>query len=132
MRMVVTAGLIVALTSGVTAQNSERPSVEGAKLYTTYCADCHGKDGKGPGQLAQLRGISVPDLQLMARRNRGVFPLGRVEKLLSGTERPPVVHGGIEMPLWGRVLSDADGKGNFRIFSPNSQKWTLPSFFSCR
>ena len=97
--------IVLVLTGPLAAQGTERASVEGAKLYTTYCADCHGEDAKGPGQLARARGMSVPDLQLMARRNRGVFPLARVEKLLSGTVQAPVVHGGIEMPSWGPVLS---------------------------
>jgi len=95
-----------------TATGQERASVEGARLYTTYCADCHGKDGNGRGRLALVPGMNVPDLQRMASRNRGVFPLARVEKLLSGTAQSPIVHGGIEMPLWGPVLShdDADRK----------------------
>lgn len=102
--------VILALTAGIAAETSERASVEGARLYTTYCSDCHGKDGKGPGRLAQVRGMSVPDLQFMARRNKGVFPLARVEKLLSGTSESPITHGGIEMPLWGTVLPHARGE----------------------
>jgi len=122
MKMVAIPALIIlALTAGMgaqqseshqTATGSERALVEGASLYATYCANCHGKDGKGPGRLALASGMSVPDLQLMARRNRSVFPVARVEKLLSGTAQSPVVHGGIDMPLWGPVLSrdDADRK----------------------
>lgn len=114
MRMAAVLGsIILALTAPAGAQTSapapERASAEGARLYTTYCADCHGRDGKGPGRVAQARGINVPDLQLMVRRNRGVFPLARVEKLLSGTVNAPIIHGGIDMPLWGPVLSHDDG-----------------------
>jgi mono/diheme cytochrome c family protein len=82
-------------------------NVSGAELYATYCGGCHGTDGKGPGPLATTRGMSVPDLQLLARRNQGVFPLSRIEKLLSGTSRSPVIHGGIEMPVWGPALSQS-------------------------
>ena len=116
MNMVGISGLIIlALTSrAISAQASERASVNGARLYATYCADCHGKDGKGPGPLAQTRGITVPDLQLLATRNNSVFPLAQVEKLLSGTAQSPVVHGGIEMPLWGSVLTDGDSDRSAR------------------
>ncbi|MGA2712539.1 MAG: c-type cytochrome [Bryobacteraceae bacterium] len=121
--MALLCSMVLTLTAHVSAQKSEshetatgpeRALVEGAKLYTTYCAYCHGKDGKGPGQLPLVRGINVPDLQLMASRNRGVFPLARVEKLLSGTSNSPIVHGGIEMPLWGPVLSHDDGNRSAR------------------
>jgi mono/diheme cytochrome c family protein len=107
------AWVIVAI-SGVTAarvdaQTSEpspkRASEDGATLYKTYCADCHGKDGKTRGPVASRQNLSVPDLKLLTSRNQGVFPLARVEKLLTGTERSPIVHGGIQMPLWGQILA---------------------------
>lgn len=85
---------------------SERASTEGAKLYETYCIDCHGKEGKTPAPAATRPKSNVPDLQFLARRNKGVFPLERVEKLLSGTKQAPVIHGGIEMPTWGSVVLD--------------------------
>jgi mono/diheme cytochrome c family protein len=78
---------------------SERAAVEGAKLYATYCVDCHGSVTGTPK-------ANVPDLGLLTRRNKGVFPLERVEKLLSGTKQSPVMHGGVEMPVWGTVLMD--------------------------
>jgi mono/diheme cytochrome c family protein len=95
------------------AKSPERASVEGAVLFAAYCASCHGKDGKGPGP-ASAGKIRVPDLQLLAGRNKGVFPLPRVEALLSGTTQAPIVHGGMEMPLWGAVLSGGDSDRSTR------------------
>ena len=108
MRSVPILGSIIFTAAlSLTAQTGgdERASTDGARLYTTYCAECHGTEGRRPGAVASVRGSTIPDLQLMATRNRGVFPLAQVEKLLSGTARAPISHGGIEMPLWGPVLS---------------------------
>lgn len=81
----------------------------GATLYATFCADCHGKNAEPPGAIASGRNLRAPDLRLLARRNEGVFPLRAVEKLLSGTSQAPIIHGGIDMPVWAPVLSHQMG-----------------------
>lgn len=81
------------------------PSIEGSDLYKTYCATCHGVDGKGGGPMAQALKARVPDLTRIARRNHGRFPLERVERIISGEEDIMPAHGSREMPLWGPIFS---------------------------
>ena len=90
-------------------------SENGAAIYAVYCADCHGSNGTPRGPRASSRNMRVPDLRLMARRNKGVFPAKQVENLLSGTAQSPVIHGGIDMPIWGPVLARGVGDGNMTV-----------------
>jgi mono/diheme cytochrome c family protein len=98
--------------SGAPATGRERASVVGAALYANYCAVCHGKEGKTPVAPASRQRAKPPDLQSLASRNKGVFPLARMETLLTGTSASPVVHGGIDMPVWGPILSQGGGDPN--------------------
>ena len=69
----------------------------GHTLYQTYCAQCHGADGKG-GATDSLRAtVKVPDLTTIAQRNDGVFPVGKVYDMISGSELLPA-HGTRLMP----------------------------------
>lgn len=44
-------------------KNSHKPdSVEGKKLYETYCASCHRSDGEGGGILDEIEGKTIPPL----------------------------------------------------------------------
>lgn len=81
------------------------PSVEGSDLYKTYCATCHGADGKGGGPMAKTLTSRLPDLTRIAQRNHGKFPLERVERVISGEEEITAAHGSREMPMWGPIFS---------------------------
>lgn len=89
------------------------PDDAGAKLFTTYCASCHGKNGRGDGPVsAELRRMP-PDLTRFTARNGGVFPRERVYRIIDGREVR--AHGDRTMPVWGdafsrtrEALSDAD------------------------
>ncbi len=66
---------------------------------------CHGSDGKGGGPMAQSLKVRSTDLTRIAARNRGNFPLTRIERIISGTEPVPSGHGTREMPVWGPIFS---------------------------
>lgn len=51
----------------------DQPS-DGAQLYARYCADCHGRDGKGKGPAASGMNPPPADLTMLTRRNGGEFP----------------------------------------------------------
>lgn len=80
-------------------------SIDGPTLYKSYCAVCHGLNGKGDGPMAALLKTTPPDLTRIAERNGGKFPRAAVEKIISGVEPRPSGHGPREMPVWGPIFS---------------------------
>lgn len=79
-------------------------SLDGQTLYRTYCAVCHGMDGKGGGPAAAALKKVPPDLTRISERNRGVFPEARVQQIIAGEEVPTPAHGSREMPVWGPIF----------------------------
>ena len=86
-------------------------SLAGPDLYRSYCASCHGTEGKGDGPVAPALNSKMPDLTTIKQRNGGIFPAARVNKIISGDEII-LAHGTREMPVWGpifhRVEEDRD------------------------
>jgi mono/diheme cytochrome c family protein len=74
--------------------------LSGAEMYRTYCASCHGLDGKGAGPAAAALNRPVPDLTQIAKRNNGRFPDFRIMHIIDGYEIE-AVHGTRDMPIWG-------------------------------
>ncbi len=72
-------------------------------MYLTYCAACHGTDGKGSGPVASALKKPPADLTTLAAHNQGKFPQMRVYGAIRGDLNVPS-HGTAEMPVWGRVL----------------------------
>jgi mono/diheme cytochrome c family protein len=87
-------------------------SLVGADLYRSYCASCHGSDGKGKGPVAAVLKVAPADLTTLARRNGGKYPAGLVQDTLNGarTPNPSAAHGTSEMPLWGAIFRQLDTK----------------------
>lgn len=77
----------------------------GPEMYKTYCASCHGLDGKGRGPAAAAMKAPLPDLTMLSRRNGGKFPELRVVNSING-ESGLSAHGGKEMPVWGYVFRE--------------------------
>jgi len=88
---------------------------DGAWLFRTYCAPCHGTAAGGDGVMAgQLRRVP-PNLTSFASRNGGVFPAERLRGVINGTG--VASHGDRDMPVWGAVFkrlpvggADADAR----------------------
>ena len=84
-------------------------SVEGRDNFVTYCAVCHGEDGKGHGPAAPAMKAPVPDLTQIARRHKGQFSTTDVEQIIRGTRNTATpAHGVAEMPIWGDVFRNED------------------------
>lgn len=77
--------------------------LDGSKIFSNYCASCHGVNGSGDGPVASALKGKVPDLTTLARRNGGKFPAVRVRGIIAGDERY-AAHGSREMPVWGPIF----------------------------
>ena len=76
---------------------------QGQALYLKYCSSCHGKDGRGDGPVSPYLKVKLPDLTLLRKNNRGIFPLSRVMSSIDGS-RVVRAHGEPAMPVWGEVF----------------------------
>jgi mono/diheme cytochrome c family protein len=87
-------------------------SIEGKDLFASYCASCHGMDGKGSGPASAAMKVAPPDLTRVSQRHKGKFPAKQVEEYIAGKSKMPASHGSSEMPVWGplfhRVERDQD------------------------
>src|SRR5678816_1181173 len=94
--MTTAAGLCLIAATGVAAispapdaQRQQPPSillesVDGSDSFQRYCATCHGRTGKGDGQVAAALTTKPADLTQLARRNDGLYPADRVRAVVAG------------------------------------------------
>lgn len=75
----------------------------GKDMFATYCAACHGTDGKGGGPAVAALKVPPPDLTTMSKRNGGKFPQLRVYNTINGDVNVPA-HGSKDMPIWGDLF----------------------------
>lgn len=80
------------------------PSNSGKAMFDSYCAVCHGKDGKGDGPAASAMKTSPSDLTLLAQKDGGKYPAAHVASVIKGTSVNPS-HGSQDMPVWGPLFS---------------------------
>jgi mono/diheme cytochrome c family protein len=81
--------------------------VSGSQMYTTYCAVCHGPDGKGAGPASSALKYPPTDLTTLSQSNGGKFPSDHVGAVLRfGVENP--AHGTPDMPMWGDLMGQLD------------------------
>lgn len=87
---------------------AEPTRLDGAALFKTYCASCHGTSAKGDGPVASHLRRRPPDLTRLAKRNRGAFDAEWIARVIDG-RRPLKGHGGAEMPVWGDAFQGTGG-----------------------
>lgn len=78
-------------------------AASGSEMYKTYCAVCHGTDGKGKGPAAEALKVPPSDLTVLAQKNGGKYPALRVAAIIRG-EEVLAAHGSKEMPVWGHLF----------------------------
>lgn len=74
--------------------------LSGPEMYRTFCASCHGIDGKGSGPAAGALKKAPPDLTQLAKRNNGHLPDFRILRIIDGYDIA-AAHGSRDMPIWG-------------------------------
>jgi mono/diheme cytochrome c family protein len=117
LKNLILAGLAAILAAGigyadqssnkVVVPVSKTPANSGKQMYASYCASCHGVDGKGAGPVAPSLNRSPADLSVLSRNNGGKFPTDHITAVLQfGAEAS--AHGTAEMPVWGPVFNKLD------------------------
>jgi mono/diheme cytochrome c family protein len=103
------AVFIVAMASAdqpngkVTIPVDKTTPTSGKVMFTSYCAPCHGIDGKGNGPAAPALKTPASDLTVLSRNNHGKFPDTHIVSILQfGMEMR--AHGSAQMPVWGPIL----------------------------
>jgi len=80
------------------------PSNSGKEMFNSYCAVCHGKDGKGSGPAASAMKTPPTDLTTLAQKSGGKYPSTHVAAVIRGQAATPS-HGSQDMPVWGPLFS---------------------------
>jgi mono/diheme cytochrome c family protein len=117
-KLIVILTVLIAFTCTVAAQNQTQGQpektikhvpikstspVSGKDMYMTYCAVCHGTDGKGGGPAASALKIPPNDLTLLSKNSGGKYPSIKVEASIRGEAAFPA-HGSKDMPVWGALF----------------------------
>jgi mono/diheme cytochrome c family protein len=112
--MVAAAGLVLAsgyanqpnqTTAKVVIPANRVDPTSGKQMYSSYCAPCHGQDGRGNGPVASSLKSQPTDLTTLAKTNNGKYPDAHVATVLRfGPDVP--AHGTAQMPVWGPVLGN--------------------------
>ena len=93
MRMLI-CGLLIPLAVGFAEEKNQNPakkieitySLSGPEMYRTFCASCHGTEGKGNGPAAAALKKTPADLTLLSQKNGGHFPAERVRNYIEGKD----------------------------------------------
>jgi mono/diheme cytochrome c family protein len=97
--------------------------ITGAGQFRSHCAQCHGTDGKGDGQMAAALNVKPADLTMLTKNNGGVFPEERVVNSINGTSQVAAhgTKGGggtTPMPVWGLAFRASTESGSGADFTP--------------
>jgi mono/diheme cytochrome c family protein len=94
-----------ALSTLILFAGGKASAQSGEKDYRSYCATCHGIDGKGKGE---FDGIQVPDLTRLSQKNGGKFPFEEVYEVVDGHNRFPWHQQRAGMPYWGEIFTEEE------------------------
>ena len=74
---------------------------DGKQMYTSYCAPCHGVDGRGHGTASSALKVPATDLSKLAAANGGKFPVTHLVAVL----RYGLDHKSEGMPAWNQIFT---------------------------
>jgi mono/diheme cytochrome c family protein len=96
-------GTVLFLCLGLETKIWAAETDQGQQFFMQYCASCHGKDGRGNGPVSPYLKIKVPNLTLLKKNNKGIYPMAKVMSAIDGS-RVVRAHGDREMPVWGEIF----------------------------
>lgn len=91
----------------ITLPLAKTSPVSGQAMFKSYCASCHGVNGKGDGPVGASLKTHPSDLTVLSKNNGGKYPSAHVASVLQVGAGTPA-HGTAEMPVWGPVLGKMD------------------------
>ena len=98
---ILTTAIVLFSSNAAVAQDNEL--ILGKSSFAASCAICHGVNGKGDGEVAELFRTPPTDLTKLAEGAGGRFPFVEVYYTLArGMDQPG--HGDAEMPVWGNYF----------------------------
>ena len=114
-RHVLVALVVLVLSAGAAAAQARIEKVpikptsasDAKKMFDSYCAVCHGTEGKGNGPAAASLAKVPADLTRINARNAGTFPEVRVRRYIEGLDEV-AAHGTRDMPMWGDLFRSLD------------------------
>lgn len=104
--IVILLGTLTLLFSVSVQAESKVEQDIGEQEYTSFCATCHGSDGKGKGPKANQLSATPTNLTLLSKVNGGSFPETAVYNIIDG-RRVGDFHGQ-EMPIWGERFKETE------------------------
>jgi mono/diheme cytochrome c family protein len=78
-------------------------AASGQEMFNSYCAVCHGTDGKGAGPAVSALKVTPTDLSALSEKNGGKYPSMHITSVLRGEAETPA-HGSKDMPVWGPLF----------------------------
>jgi len=104
------AGLLAAQTPKGVKKVPLTPTspASGSEMFRTYCAVCHGVDGKGGGPAADALKKAPSNLTQLTAHNHGKFPEDHVAQAITGDTQIGA-HGTRDMPVWGDLFRSLNG-----------------------
>jgi mono/diheme cytochrome c family protein len=109
-KRVLVAVVMLAVSAGAAhAQTVKKEAIkqtsaaDAKQMFDSYCAVCHGKDGKGGGPAAKALTKVPADLTKLSARNSGAFPAIHVQRFIEGSDEV-AAHGTRDMPMWGELF----------------------------
>lgn len=86
----------------------------GKEMYNSYCASCHGADGKGDGPAAPALKMAATNLTTLAAQNGGTLPAAHIAAVIQGDTMTPA-HGSKDMPVWGPIFMSIGGHSQAQV-----------------
>ena len=105
-------GVVLLFSIALVIEIEAAEAEQGKQLYMQYCASCHGKDGRGNGSVSPYLKIAVPDLTVLKKNNKGIYPLDDVIATIDG-RRAVRSHGDRDMPVWGEIFRKETERGRY-------------------